>query len=59
MASKCPSCRKSVEKVADEFPFCSKRCRAADLGAWLEGSYRIPDPEPVDGFSAEFPTERS
>jgi endogenous inhibitor of DNA gyrase (YacG/DUF329 family) len=25
-------------------PFCSARCRSADLGKWLEGSYRISAP---------------
>jgi len=23
-------------------PFCSERCKMADLGRWLNGSYRIP-----------------
>ena len=23
-------------------PFCSERCRMADLGRWLSGDYRIP-----------------
>lgn len=28
-------------------PFCSKRCKLADLGRWLSGDYRIPaEPEP-------------
>jgi len=31
-------------------PFCSERCRAIDLGAWLTEAYRVPaedadDPE--------------
>lgn len=25
-------------------PFCSARCRAADLGKWLDGGYRISTP---------------
>ena len=25
-------------------PFCSARCRAADLGKWLDGGYRIGAP---------------
>jgi len=24
------------------FPFCSARCREADLGNWLSGSYVVP-----------------
>lgn len=27
-------------------PFCSKRCKLADLGRWLSGDYRIPA-EPI------------
>jgi len=33
-------------------PFCSERCRLADLGGWMTDQYRIPgstaDPEPSD-----------
>ena len=25
-------------------PFCSERCRLADLGKWLDGGYRISAP---------------
>jgi endogenous inhibitor of DNA gyrase (YacG/DUF329 family) len=25
-------------------PFCSARCRSADLGKWLDGGYRIGAP---------------
>ncbi len=31
------------------FPFCSQRCRLLDLGAWLEGDYRIPETENRSG----------
>ena len=24
-------------------PFCSERCRLADLGRWLSEDYRVPD----------------
>jgi endogenous inhibitor of DNA gyrase (YacG/DUF329 family) len=27
-------------------PFCSERCKMADLGRWLSGDYRVPG-EPV------------
>lgn len=28
-------------------PFCSERCKLADLGQWFSGRYAIPaDPEP-------------
>ena len=43
---RCPSCDRVVEvKPPDAFrPFCSARCRAADLGKWLDGGYRIGSP---------------
>ncbi|MGP0628772.1 DNA gyrase inhibitor YacG [Nitrospina sp. 32_T5] len=41
---KCPTCRKRTEKEGNAFfPFCSERCRLADLGKWLDGAYAIPD----------------
>lgn len=53
----CPQCGRPVEWGPDAVfrPFCSERCRAIDLGAWLAGAYRVPaedtdDPEaPGDG----------
>jgi len=46
MRRKCPSCERVVEvKPPDSFrPFCSERCRLADLGKWLDGAYRIGAP---------------
>lgn len=40
----CPHCRKTVIWSEDSpyRPFCSKRCRMIDLGAWADGSYSIP-----------------
>ena len=37
-------------------PFCSERCRMADLGRWLSEDYRVPDASPgesVDGLPEE------
>ena len=28
----------------DVLPFCSRACKLADLGRWLDGSYRIAGP---------------
>jgi endogenous inhibitor of DNA gyrase (YacG/DUF329 family) len=43
----CPTCKRALPE-ADEArvfrPFCSSRCRIADLGSWLTGSYRISRP---------------
>jgi len=46
MRRKCPTCERVVEvKPPDSYrPFCSERCRAADLGKWLDGAYRIGAP---------------
>jgi len=41
----CPVCGEPVEPNRGEYePFCSKRCRMADLGNWLSESYRISRP---------------
>ncbi|MBN2272214.1 MAG: DNA gyrase inhibitor YacG [Sedimentisphaerales bacterium] len=48
MKHRCPICKKPIETSSDgngsesEFlPFCSERCKLADLGAWLDAEYRI------------------
>ncbi|MBU8897814.1 DNA gyrase inhibitor YacG [Corallococcus sp. H22C18031201] len=56
----CPICKKPVAPRAENpaFPFCSRRCRAVDLGRWLGEEYRMPerhteereDELPPDGF---------
>jgi endogenous inhibitor of DNA gyrase (YacG/DUF329 family) len=28
-------------------PFCSERCKMADLGTWLAGEYRVPGEAPL------------
>jgi endogenous inhibitor of DNA gyrase (YacG/DUF329 family) len=40
----CPACKKPVTVEAEDFPFCSERCRLLDLGAWASGSYRVSSP---------------
>ncbi len=39
----CPICKKPASQK--DFPFCSGRCKAIDLGRWLGGSYAIPAAE--------------
>ncbi len=43
----CPVCGKAVEYTAMSeiatFPFCSSRCKWADLDKWMEGEYRISE----------------
>jgi uncharacterized protein len=43
----CPTCRKELKDVPADFaprPFCSPRCKLADLSNWLNGSYRFSEP---------------
>ena len=47
MKRKCPTCARlfAPSEATQPFrPFCSARCRAADLGKWLDGGYRIASP---------------
>ena len=48
MKNRCPICNKivkvsSIEKSEEAkfFPFCSRRCKLIDLGAWLDADYKI------------------
>lgn len=52
---KCPTCRKRRERNK-YFPFCSKRCKMADLYGWLSDSYRIS--EPIKGEPKEIRQEK-
>ena len=42
---KCPICDRDVaaRETNKAWPFCSERCRLADLGKWLGEEYRIPE----------------
>jgi uncharacterized protein len=46
---KCPMCERPVQpRPQNQYaPFCSQRCRMADLSKWLSGDYAIPGP-PAD-----------
>ncbi len=49
----CSRCRKPADWYDNPFrPFCSERCKLIDLGAWVDGEYRIPG-EPVSGENEE------
>ena len=40
---RCPTCRALVRWDSNPHrPFCSERCRLADLGGWVTEQYRIP-----------------
>ena len=59
MEFRCPRCNKIIpyqnrsdenkngpkNDMPDFFPFCSERCKLLDLGAWIDGQYRIPASE--------------
>lgn len=40
----CPSCQAATGPFGPDWPFCSPRCRAADLGRWFGGQYQISRP---------------
>ena len=42
--ARCPSCGKTVPTGAATAPFCSARCRMADLNRWFTGEYRVTRP---------------
>jgi endogenous inhibitor of DNA gyrase (YacG/DUF329 family) len=44
----CPTCKRRVcilpenpRELPRFYPFCSRRCKLIDLGAWLDADYRI------------------
>lgn len=45
MTARCLSCKQEVLPRLENpfFPFCSRRCKAVDLGKWLGGEFRIAD----------------
>jgi len=43
---RCVYCRRQPADPAWR-PFCSERCKMADLGRWLGGEYRVPGPPAV------------
>lgn len=55
----CPTCRRALEGTRADFPalpFCSARCRSAELGSWLNESYRISAPASEEDLDAGLPT---
>lgn len=52
--AKCVYCR--AEPAAEPYrPFCSERCKMADLGRWLKGDYAVPaiDKRGADNFGID------
>jgi endogenous inhibitor of DNA gyrase (YacG/DUF329 family) len=51
MSTPCPMCKTAIEEPETQpfRPFCSARCKLADLDNWLSGAYRISTPlQPSD-----------
>ena len=58
MRFNCPTCHKALEGTRVEvptLPFCSPRCRAIDLGNWLDASYRIGAPASEEDLDEGLP----
>lgn len=53
--ARCPTCRRTFEvpEAHRERAFCSERCRAIDLGAWLSEAYVVAEGEPEHVSSEE------
>jgi endogenous inhibitor of DNA gyrase (YacG/DUF329 family) len=55
-------CKKLVENAPEDFaprPFCSARCKLADLHQWLTESYRISSPLGVSEYGDTDPDQSS
>jgi endogenous inhibitor of DNA gyrase (YacG/DUF329 family) len=67
----CPVCHKPVKSSSRDgaeetqfFPFCSRRCKLVDLGAWLDARYtiisssRLQESGGVSNSATEGPSDR-
>ncbi len=57
----CPQCRtpeRAPRETNPDFPFCSKRCKLLDLGAWASGKYAIPGHPAESGETLQKPEPR-
>ena len=56
---RCPTCETIVPPATPRpsfAPFCSPRCKMADLAHWLRGDYAVPA-APTDDGDGETPRE--
>jgi uncharacterized protein len=49
----CPICKKEVKLGEPDFPFCSERCRIADLANWATEKYVVSSPVQPGDLEAE------
>jgi uncharacterized protein len=57
---RCPTCRKALadtDEARPFRPFCSSRCRLADLGKWLNGGFKIESPASEEDLDQGLPTD--
>lgn len=60
MKRKCPTCARlfaESDEVRAFRPFCSVRCRSADLGKWLDGGYKIESQASEEDLDQGLPTD--
>ena len=63
MAEECRYCHRRIDVKdpvhARYFPFCSERCKMAELGLWFQDKYVFSRPidEVADGASPETPAK--
>lgn len=56
MRLECPICKAVLPDVADDYPtrpFCSPRCKLADLHNWLSEEYKVSEPLPIEPLIPE------
>jgi endogenous inhibitor of DNA gyrase (YacG/DUF329 family) len=37
----CRRCGRLIAESGEHYPFCSDRCRMADLNSWFDGDYKV------------------
>lgn len=52
-STSCRTCRRPIDAALPTFPFCSDRCRMADLGDWFTGRYMMTRPATGDDELSE------
>jgi len=56
----CTICKRPTDSETDaDFPFCSERCRLADLGNWASERYVVSEPLFEEGDMDERDTDGS
>ena len=50
---RCKTCNKPIDSNDEYFPFCTNRCRLADLNQWFKGSYSVSRPIEEDDLYQE------